>query len=162
MDSRDLIVLGLVGGGAWLAWRWWKRRPVSDAQHTSPDSAAGAAAASMTPDAARTTVFSAAVIGQKLLPMSSTSLSGRSSSLPAPTAPASATITREAAAYAPVQARVLNAVLAPAAFSPSSTGPRWVATGVLEPAGSAPTGDQPSPGDPSPYLQTRGLTWGTM
>lgn len=158
MDSRDIVVLGLLGVGGYLAWRWWTNRPIADAADTAPATVAGAAASSMTASAARTTVFGGGTLVKRLLgtPVPIMPSSPRLS----PTAPAAVLAGKMNANYAPVQREVGAAVLAPLPVAPSPNNLRWSATGLLAPVGTMPRGDQPQPGDPSPatILQTRSVS----
>ncbi len=157
MDSRDLIVLGLVGVGGWLAYRWWKAQPIANAQNTAPDEPAGAAASSMTGSAARTTVFGGMLARKLLDPIGFGTVRPK---LPAPTGSAVAVVADQAPAYFKVQRQVSSAVLGPMPVAPSPNNFRFTSTGVMAPiSGTAPSGDQPSPGDPSPFtvMQTAGI-----
>ena len=155
MDSRDLIVLGLVGVGGYFAYRWWTGRPITNAENTAPNTVDGAAASSMTETAARTTVFGASKI-QKLLGTFNAVPAAR---LMSPTAPAGQLAAEQLAAFKGEQAKVSNAVLAPAPNAPSPNNFRYSSTGVLAPVGTQPDGEQPQPGDPSKFFiqQTRGF-----
>jgi len=151
MDSRDIIILGLVGVGGYFAWRWWTNRPIVDAQQTAPGTAPGNAASSMTDSAARTTVFGGAVTQKLLAPIvSSAALSKK----PLPTASAGTVANQQLKAYTPVQRQVVSAVLAPMPNAPSPNNLRYTSTGIVGVNGTQPKGDQPQPGDPS-VLQTR-------
>ncbi len=151
MDSRDLIVLGLVGVGGWLAWRWYKRQPVTNAQQTAPDMQAGLNASSMTADAARTTVFGGGSLARRLLdPI--VSFTTAPVGVAAPTAPIGVALKFGAPTYDRMQTRVLSAVLAPQVGAPSPSGTHYISTGIAAPLPTQPSGDQPSPGDPSPLM----------
>lgn len=158
MDSRDWILLGLVGVGGYCAWRMWKGRAVVNAQVTVPSSTAGLAASSMTDSAARSTVFGGASITKRIFGpvMVSKPLASR---LPSPTAPATVVSSRQASAFGPELAKVEAATFAPIAVAPSGSAMHFVATGILGFDGTAPSGDGPQPGDPSPQqvVQTRGI-----
>lgn len=158
MDSRDWILLGLVGVGGYCAWRMWKGRPIVNSQVTAPSTTAGMAASSMTDSAARSTVFGGASITKRIFGpvMVSRPLASR---LPAATAPATTVAARQASSFGPELAKVEAATFAPVAVAPSGSAMHFVATGILGFEGTAPHGDGPQPGDPSPQqvLQTRGI-----
>lgn len=157
MDSRDIIVLGLVAGGGYLAWRWWKNRPIVDAQQTAAGAAAGNAASSMTESAARTTVFGGGILDRRLLaPPAPRSAQPK---LPAPTASAAGVAKLQASAFKPVEAIVSAAVLGPTAAAPSPNNFRFSAVGLIGTTGTQNAGDLPPPGNPSPFtiLQTRSV-----
>jgi len=151
MDSRDIIILGLVGVGGYLAYRWWTNRPIVDAQQTAPGTAVGNAASSMTDSAARTTVFGGAVVQKLLQPIVSSAALNKK---PLPTASAASVANAQLRAFKPVQTQVVSAVLAPAPVAPSPNNFRYTSVGILGVNATQPKGDQPQPGDPS-VLQTR-------
>jgi hypothetical protein len=155
LDSRDLIVLGLVGLGGYVAYRWWIGRPVTDAATTAPQTIDGLSASSMTATAARTTVFGQSFTQKLLSPFAN---APRTRSL-SPTAPAGVVAAEQQAAFQPVRAQVSAAVLAPMPVAPSPNNVRYSSTGLINPAGTQPDGDPPELGDPSrPFvLQTRGF-----
>lgn len=156
MDSRDLIIGGVVVVGGYFAWKWWKNRPITDAQQSAPSSAAGAAASAMTDSAARTTVFGPCLVRRLLSPL--TSFTGRPTTKPAPTAGPGPVVAAEQSSFARTRATVLSATLAPMPVAPSPDNFIRSSVGILAPLGTAPRGDQPSPGSPGTYvLQTRGI-----
>lgn len=152
MDSRDFIVLGLVGVGGWLAWRWYKNRTGK-----APGTPSGDASSSMTDTGARTTVFGGGIMFQKLLSPTLIHRDATSDIRPRPTAPPIIPIQNQNRTFIPVRNQVVDAVLAPLPISPSPSGQRFVLTGITAPAGTSPDGDQPQPGDPGPetVIQTR-------
>lgn len=158
MDSRDWILLGLVGVGGYCAWRMWRGRPVVNAQMTVPSSTAGMVASSMTDSAARSTVFGGASLTKRIFGpvMVSKPLAAR---LPAPTAPGTVVAARQAAHFQGELRKVTDATFAPVAVAPSGSAMHFVATGILGFEGTSPSGDGGQPGDPSPQqvVQTRGI-----
>ncbi len=157
MDSRDLIVLGLVGVGGWLAWRWYKRQPVANAQQTAPTSVAGLVSSSMWGDNARSTLFGGNVYTKRVfapVPLRVPMLK-----LPAPTAPPSAVLARTALTFPQSLSRALSASFAPEPTTPANSARHFTSTGIIGLQGTQPSGDQPQPGDPSPMfiMGTRGI-----
>jgi len=157
METRDLVLGGAIVVGGYFAWKWWKNRPIVDAQTHAPSSVAGANASSMTETAARTTVFGPSLVRRLLSPL--TSFTARINSKPAPTANANTVVANQTASFADVKAKVLAATLAPMPVAPSPDGFIRSSVGILAPIGTAPRGDQPAPGQPSTsyILQTRGV-----
>jgi hypothetical protein len=160
MDSRDLIVLGLVGVGGWLAWRWYTNRPVANAQSAplmGSGSVAGLNTSSMTTSGASSTVYGGGFLNRRLLapPVSP----GAAPKLPAPTASAGAVARLQLSAFKPVEAIVSSAALSPTPTAPSPNNDRFTATGLVGSAGTMPAGELDPLGAPgkATILQTRGI-----
>ncbi len=143
MDSRDVLILGLVGAGGYFAWRWWKNRPIQNAQQTAPSSNASAAASSMQGDAARTTTFGQSLV-RRLLAAPISSINLQSARKPLATAPASSL------PLPVINQRVVGTLLAPMPNAPSPSGRFVSSTGRFGVLPTQPTGALPAPGDPSP------------
>lgn len=158
METGDVLLLGAVGVGGFLAWRWYKGLPVANAQKNAPRSVAGIQASSMTATAARTTLWGGPILSKRIfaprLPVAPVS-----PKLPAPTAAPSAVLVPQAQKFEAAAAKVLAAVFAPIPTAPSSVDQRFVTTGVLQSPGTSPAGEGKIPGDPSNFtvLQTRGI-----
>lgn len=149
MDTRDLLILGGIGVAAYFGWRWYNRN-VQTAQG-SPAAArelGNTAGASMTADAARTTVFGGGVSFRRLLSPPTVS---KLPLLPRPTDPPAPSPETPG-----LRAFVLRAVLGPQLVAPSPDATRLVpsvGTSALE--GTTPNGDQPNPGDPDVVFYSR-------
>src|SRR6185503_19102941 len=99
MDSRDVIILALVGVGGYLLWCSWRKRPIVDAQNRAPSTTAGMIASDMTETAARTTNFGGPSISKRIFaPLLTVK---QAPLLPSPTAPSTVVVRRQAAAFAP-------------------------------------------------------------
>jgi hypothetical protein len=158
MDTGDALFLGVLGVGGFCAWRWYKRQPVPDAARIAPSSTAGAVASGMTDSGARTKLFGGGIISRRVLDPIRTPLSPRAKMI-APTAPASSVVQAQTKALRAVQPSITNAIFAPDTTAPAGSVRHYVSTGVLGLQGTAPAGDGPQPGDPSPMtiLQTRAI-----
>jgi hypothetical protein len=64
METGDLVTLGLVGGGAYLAWRFWQNYKTAGV----PGTPVADATSSMNASAAKSTVFGPNVLLNKLFP----------------------------------------------------------------------------------------------
>jgi len=152
MDVGDVVVGGLVIGGAYVAYRCYRDHQAASA---APGTPTGAAAASMTNAAARVTTFgNFSFLRRLLLPQAPAPMTPV---LPAQT-PATIAAPIFRAAAATINLQVARAAAAPAANAPAYGNPLLVPViGLRAPSPTQPTGDAPQPGDPRPAVFLRGL-----
>lgn len=154
MDSRDLIVLGLVGVGGWLAYRWWKNKPTANQAQQPKSQVAANAASSMTEAAARASVFGGATMVNRILPPSAVTWQGMPiarSTLGTATPPPNTTHPDPDMVPDPiVRTMVMQAVLGPLPVAPSPNNNRFSdPNGAPAVGATAPVGSPPQPGDPA-------------
>lgn len=150
MDAGDLLVGGLVLGGAYVAYRVYRDYQAASA---APGTPSGAAASNMTAAGAKSTTFGVNSILRRLLPPLAPAPTMRV--LPAQTpATVAAPILRQAAAK-------IDRMVATAAAQPAPNAPAYGSallvpvSGLRGLAPTQPTGDAPQPGDPKPGLFLR-------
>jgi hypothetical protein len=145
MDGGTKIALGI--GAALAIYLGWKHY-TAPAQQVAPETAGGNSISSMTPSAARNTVYNA---GKPLL-------NGITWGKGTPTTPVPlinvytppTTIQRLAMnSAAPVNAAVVDAANAPLPNAPSPNALHWNATGILSLGGLQPGGNIPRPIKPA-------------
>jgi hypothetical protein len=141
VSTGEKVVLGV--GGAIALYLLWKSYTSAPAQQVAPATAGGNSISSMTPSAARNTVFSVlpALLGGIRPPAPPAKPVPQVSIYASPGAVQRAAL----ASAAPVNQSVAAAAFAPLTVTPAPNANRYSATGILSMGGLQPGGNIPRP-----------------